>query len=97
MIHWPRRRHADVPVTDAAGIILHGGVGAGGQHVEPRGRAFLEPRLSHNLELADLMKRMGAGHGRTAGRDRDADGRVRLLAAGHVTAAWRHAPGGHQR
>jgi aryl-alcohol dehydrogenase-like predicted oxidoreductase len=29
--------------------------------------AFLEPRLSRNLELADLMKRIGAGYGRTAG------------------------------
>jgi aryl-alcohol dehydrogenase-like predicted oxidoreductase len=29
--------------------------------------AFLEPRLSRNLDLADLMKRIGAGHGRTAG------------------------------
>jgi aryl-alcohol dehydrogenase-like predicted oxidoreductase len=28
---------------------------------------FLEPRLSRNLELAGLMKRMGARHGRTAG------------------------------
>ena len=28
---------------------------------------FLEPRLSRNLELAELMKRMGARHGRTAG------------------------------
>jgi aryl-alcohol dehydrogenase-like predicted oxidoreductase len=29
--------------------------------------AFLEPRLSRNLELAELMKRMGKRHGRTAG------------------------------
>src|ERR1019366_5325063 len=28
---------------------------------------FLEPRLSRNLELAELMKRIGARHGRTAG------------------------------
>jgi aryl-alcohol dehydrogenase-like predicted oxidoreductase len=28
---------------------------------------FQEPQLSHNLELADLMKRIGARHGRSAG------------------------------
>ena len=34
-----------------------------------RGRApaFQEPQLSRNLELAELMRRMGARHGRTAG------------------------------
>jgi aryl-alcohol dehydrogenase-like predicted oxidoreductase len=34
-----------------------------------RGRApaFQEPQLSRNLELADLMRRIGARHGRTAG------------------------------
>ena len=29
--------------------------------------AFQEPRLSRNLELAGLMKRIGARHGRSAG------------------------------
>jgi aryl-alcohol dehydrogenase-like predicted oxidoreductase len=29
--------------------------------------SFLEPRLSRNLGLAELMKRIGARHGRTAG------------------------------
>src|ERR1035437_5779611 len=29
--------------------------------------SFLEPRLSRNLELAELMKRIGARHGRSAG------------------------------
>lgn len=28
---------------------------------------YQEPRLSHNLELADLLKRIGARHGRSAG------------------------------
>jgi aryl-alcohol dehydrogenase-like predicted oxidoreductase len=34
-----------------------------------RGRApaFREPGLSHNLELAEIMRRIGASHGRTAG------------------------------
>jgi aryl-alcohol dehydrogenase-like predicted oxidoreductase len=34
-----------------------------------RGRtpAFREPLLSHNLELAEIMRRIGASHGRTAG------------------------------
>ena len=32
-----------------------------------RAPAFQEPALSHNLELADLMKRIGARHGRSAG------------------------------
>jgi len=32
-----------------------------------RAPAFQEPDLSRNLELADLMKRIGARHGRTAG------------------------------
>jgi aryl-alcohol dehydrogenase-like predicted oxidoreductase len=32
-----------------------------------RAPAFQEPQLSRNLELADLMKRIGGRHGRTAG------------------------------
>ncbi|MCY1344045.1 hypothetical protein D9M69_300730 [compost metagenome] len=34
VVHRPRRRHADRPVAEAAGVILHGGLGAGGQHFE---------------------------------------------------------------
>ena len=32
-----------------------------------RAPAFQEPALTRNLELADLMKRIGERHGRTAG------------------------------
>jgi aryl-alcohol dehydrogenase-like predicted oxidoreductase len=32
-----------------------------------RALAFQEPHLTHNLELAELLKRIGAAHGRSAG------------------------------
>ena len=34
VVHGARRRHADVPVTDAAGIVLDRGVGAGQHHLD---------------------------------------------------------------
>ncbi|KAG1442994.1 hypothetical protein G6F57_018241 [Rhizopus arrhizus] len=41
------RRHADIPIADAARVVLHAGVGAGLQHFDggrPVGKAFQEPR-----------------------------------------------------
>ncbi|MNY14715.1 hypothetical protein D3C86_1479010 [compost metagenome] len=47
VVHRARRRHADVPVAGAAGVVLHAGIGAGFQHFDsgrPIREAFQEAR-----------------------------------------------------
>ncbi|MNQ47166.1 hypothetical protein D3C85_610020 [compost metagenome] len=37
VVHRPGRRHADRPVAEAAGVVLHRGLGAGAEHLEGAG------------------------------------------------------------
>ena len=63
-VHRPRRRHADVPVAEPAGIVLHGGLRAGVEHLDA------SRRVRHVLEQARgaRCRRANAGVGQRPAR-----------------------------